>query len=47
MIYDSRPPVCRDYYVDECDNGDDAVVTLETPEDVDRHIAKLKKEGKL
>ena len=46
-IYDDRPPVCRDYNVDECDNGDDAVITFETAKDIDKYIVKLKKKGKL
>lgn len=46
-IYEERPPVCRDYDVDECDNGDDTVVTFEKPEDVDRYIAKLRARGEL
>ncbi len=46
-VYDDRPPVCRDYDVRECDEGDDSKVTLSTPEEVDSYIRKLKRAGKL
>jgi Fe-S-cluster containining protein len=48
-VYRDRPPVCRDFEVRNCDNGDDEEnkVTFEKPEDVDRHIEKLRAEGTL
>ncbi|MBW2964818.1 YkgJ family cysteine cluster protein [Candidatus Woesearchaeota archaeon] len=46
-IYGERPPVCRAFEVVGCNNGDDRVVWLKTPEDVDAYVAKLKDEGKL
>jgi Fe-S-cluster containining protein len=46
MIYETRPPVCRDYDVDDCDNAEDEETEFETPQDVDDYVAKLKAEGR-
>ena len=47
-IYDRRPPTCREYDEKCCEeNEGDVLILFEKPEDVDRHIEKLKKEGKL
>ena len=47
MIYENRPPVCRDYGVDDCNNCDDKEIVFNTAEDVDAYIAKLRAEGTL
>ena len=44
-IYKDRPPVCRDYDVKDCMEANDQTVELKTPADVDKYIAKLRKEG--
>ncbi len=48
-IYKNRPPVCKKYSSEECEmnNEDECKEFFEKPEDVDRYVEKLKKEGKL
>ncbi|MBN1544454.1 YkgJ family cysteine cluster protein [Candidatus Woesearchaeota archaeon] len=45
-IYPDRPPVCRDYTLEDCE-GDDYAEVFRTPEDIDAYVEKLRKEGKL
>ena len=44
-IYDKRPQVCRDHGTHECEKnqGDFAKVIFKKPEDVDKHLEKVKK----
>jgi len=46
-IYEKRPPVCREYSDCDLDNKENYLVYFETPEDVDRYVEELKREGKL
>ncbi|MBW2972612.1 YkgJ family cysteine cluster protein [Candidatus Woesearchaeota archaeon] len=47
LIYKDRPPVCREFDVVDCNDGDDRSVWFKTAEDVDKYVAELKKQGKL
>lgn len=33
-IYDQRPEVCSEYSEENCDSGEEVVISFETPEDV-------------
>jgi Fe-S-cluster containining protein len=47
-IYSRRPPICKDFDTKTCEeNKGEVLVKLKTPEDVDRHVRKLKRQGKL
>jgi len=47
-IYSNRPPICRDFDTDTCEENKGKVfVRLKTPEDVDKYIAKLRKERRI
>jgi len=45
--YNERPPVCRDFGVCDCDEGEPGKIVFEKPDDVDKYVCKLKKQGKL